>query len=492
MRAMGTLMIQGTTSNAGKSTVAAALCRMLANAGVNVAPFKPQNMALNSAVSVEGGEIARAQAVQAVACRIPPQTDMNPILLKPNAKLGSQVIINGKVFGNLDANAYHALKPNLLKEVVSAYHRLKNRYDVVIVEGAGSPVEINLRQNDIANMGFAEAIDCSVLLVVDIDRGGAFAHVVGTLELMSESERERVVGIIINRFRGDISLLKPGLDWLEQKTNKPVLAVIPYLNDFYLEAEDAPERNKIKKSDAKINVIVPAYPRMSNHTDFDALRLHPQVDFAFVNHAKNEQAADLIILPGSKSVRDDFCWLQKNGWEDEIKRHLRYGGKLLGICGGFQMLGQKIDDPLAIESATLSSPMLGVLEMSTRLNISKTLLKVDGNFLDSHDESKKKIRVSGYEIHAGISMGPALDRPLLDLNDKFDGAISSDNQIWGTYVHGIFDTTEALQHILNWVKADDFASLDRAAALDAEIAMLANTIESVLSVKQLNRLLQSA
>ncbi len=290
-----TLMVQGTTSDAGKSTLVTALCRWLARRGVAVVPFKPQNMALNSAVTADGGEIGRAQAVQAQACRLAPHTDMNPVLLKPNTDIGAQVIIHGRAVTSMDAAAYHDYKRVAMEAVLASHGRLAAAYRVVMVEGAGSPAEINLRANDIANMGFAEAVDCPVILVADIDRGGVFAHLVGTLELLSDSERERVKGFVINRFRGDIALLQPGLDWLEARTGKPVLGVLPYVSDLHLEAEDAIDTRQAAKVGPRLKVVVPVLPRISNHTDFDPLRLHPQVELSFVGPGQALPSAHLII-----------------------------------------------------------------------------------------------------------------------------------------------------------------------------------------------------
>lgn len=346
-----TLMVQGTTSDAGKSTLVTALCRWLARRGVAVVPFKPQNMALNSAVTADGGEIGRAQAVQAQACRLAPHTDMNPVLLKPNTDIGAQVIIHGRAVTSMDAAAYHDYKRVAMEAVLASHGRLAAAYRVVMVEGAGSPAEINLRANDIANMGFAEAVDCPVILVADIDRGGVFAHLVGTLELLSDSERERVKGFVINRFRGDIALLQPGLDWLEARTGKPVLGVLPYVSDLHLEAEDAIDTRQAAKVGPRLKVVVPVLPRISNHTDFDPLRLHPQVELSFVGPGQALPSADLIVLPGSKSVRADLAALRERGWDEAILRHLRYGGRLLGICGGLQMLGERLHDPLGLEGA---------------------------------------------------------------------------------------------------------------------------------------------
>ncbi|MCK5190836.1 MAG: cobyric acid synthase, partial [Methylococcales bacterium] len=361
-----TLMVQGTTSDAGKSTLVTALCRYYLRKGINVVPFKPQNMALNSAVTVDGGEIGRAQAVQAAACGLEPHTDMNPVLLKPNSDKTAQVIIHGKARNNLSARKYHLFKKQAMQAVLESHDRLTRGYQKVIVEGAGSPAEINLREGDIANMGYAEAVDCPVILIADIDKGGVFAHIVGTLELLSESERKRIIGFVINRFRGDIALLQPGLEWLTQRTGKPVLAVLPYLHDFYLDAEDAVaiDRYQKQKQDG-FRVLVPLFPRISNHTDFDPLLLHPEITVQFVKDPADCLAADLVILPGSKSVRDDLSWLNEMGWGDFINKHLRYGGRLMGICGGFQMLGKVIHDPEGIEGKPGSSAGLDFLDMET-------------------------------------------------------------------------------------------------------------------------------
>lgn len=336
MRKYSPLMVQGTTSDAGKTVLVAGLCRLLANKGIQVAPFKPQNMALNSAVTEDGGEIGRAQALQADAASVKPHVHMNPILLKPNTDIGAQVIVQGKAIETMDAWGFHYYKKLAMPYVLESFSYLSNNYECVVIEGAGSPAEINLRENDIANMGFAEAADIPVIIVADIDRGGVFAHLYGTLALLSESEQARVKGFVINRFRGDISLLVPGLEWLEEKTGKPVLGVIPYLHGLNLEAEDAIKSEQLDKG--KFIVKVPVVTRISNHTDFDPLRLHPDIDLQFIGRGDSLSGADFIILPGSKSVHADLEYIKSQGWDKDIERHLRYGGKVMGICGGYQML----------------------------------------------------------------------------------------------------------------------------------------------------------
>ncbi|MBD9481877.1 cobyric acid synthase [Pseudomonas sp. PDM14] len=480
---MRTLMVQGTTSDAGKSTLVTALCRWLRRQGVAVVPFKPQNMALNSAVTADGGEIGRAQAVQAQACGLAPHTDMNPVLLKPNSDTGAQVIIQGRAIGNMNAVSYHAYKQVARDAVLASHARLAAAYPVVMVEGAGSPAEINLRANDIANMGFAEAVDCPVILIADIDKGGVFAHLVGTLELLSPSEQARVQGFVINRFRGDIALLQPGLDWLEQRTGKPVLGVLPYLRDFHLEAEDAIDVRQAHKRDELLRVVVPVLPRISNHTDFDPLRLHPQVDLQFIGPGQTIPPADLIILPGSKSVRADLAFLREQGWASAIERHLRYGGKLLGICGGLQMLGTRIDDPLGLEGPAGDCQGFGLLAFVTVLEAEKQLRNVRGR-LDLEGAT-----VSGYEIHAGVSQGPALSRPAVRLDDgRSDGASSADGQIIGTYLHGLFEAPEACAALLRWAGVAEVESVDYHALRERDIERLADLVEGHLDTRRLREL----
>lgn len=457
-KASTTLMVQGTTSDAGKSLLVAGLARCFNNRGLMIAPFKPQNMALNSAVTAEGGEIGRAQALQAKAARVAPHVDMNPVLLKPSSDTGAQVVILGKAITDMEAAAYHDYKTTAMSAVLESHQRLVGQYQLVVVEGAGSPAEINLRDRDIANMGFAEAVDCPVIIVADIDRGGVFAQLVGTLELLSESEQARVVGFVINKFRGDISLLQSGLDWLEQRTGKPVFGVLPYLTNLSAAAEDAIDvQQKRDDADIRLRVRVPVLSRISNHTDFDMLREHPQVDLEFVGPGQPLKNADLIILPGSKNVRADLDFLRANGWDKDLARHLRYGGKVLGICGGYQMLGEQIEDPDGIEDQPGNSQGLGYLPIRTRLYPEKELLNSCGKLIQAGGSS---IPVSGYQIHAGRSEYTQTDvRPMLNLvtddaHPQPDGCYSQDDQVAGTYLHGLFDEPKALQAILSWAGAE--------------------------------------
>jgi len=461
-----TLMVQGTTSDAGKTTLVAALCRLLARQGVRVAPFKPQNMALNSAVTVDGGEIGRAQALQAQAAKVAPHTDMNPVLLKPSSDTGAQVIVHGKVYADMDARDYHRYKTTAMEAVLASYRRLSQAYQSVIVEGAGSPAEINLRDRDIANMGFAEAVDCPVILVADIDRGGVFAHIVGTLSCLSESERRRIVGFVINRFRGDIGLLEPGLEWLERQTGKPVLAVLPYLHGLFLDAEDAIQLQQ--NGSGRFRVIVPALPRISNHTDFDALRAHPEVDLRFIGPGQAIPPADLIVLPGSKNTRADLTWLIEQGWKEALNRHLRYGGKVIGICGGYQMLGKTVADLHGIEGMSGISQGLGLLDVDTELAREKRLMHVAGHCAFA------AAPVAGYEIHMGVTRGPALDNPAFYLGPRPEGARSEDDRILGTYLHGVFDTPQAFTALLQWAGLADAAPVDLAQLREQSLDRIAD------------------
>jgi adenosylcobyric acid synthase len=442
-------------------------------------------MALNSAVTVEGGEIGRAQAVQAQAAGLEPTNDMNPVLLKPNSETGAQVIIQGRALTEMQALAYHAYKPRAMEAVLDSYYRLAGRYANIIVEGAGSPAEINLRAGDIANMGFAEAVDCPVILVADIEKGGVFAHLAGTLMVLAPSEQQRIKGFVINRFRGDARILDPGLKWLTQYTGKPVFGVLPYLLGFHLEAEDAVDSRQALKNDP-FKVVVPITPRISNHTDFDPLRLHPQVEVTFVRPGQKCPPADLIILAGSKSVRSDLTFLQNNGWEAILKKHLRYGGKILGLCGGYQMLGKVARDPLGLESQPGQTPGFGLLSLETTLEPQKTLVNVQAKLLLDEEPL-----VQGYEIHAGVTMGPDLQRPLLARADgSVDGAISDDGLVAGTYLHGIFENPLGAQALLRWAGLKEPEILDYWGLREAGINLLADTLENHLDMEAIFRVLK--
>ena len=507
LKVRGSLMIQGTTSDAGKSLCVTALCRILKRRGISVAPFKPQNMALNSAVTEDGGEIGRAQALQAEACGLPLSTDFNPVLLKPNSDMTSQVIVNGRAVSELDARRFGSLKALAFDHVMAAYERLRAKYDVVIIEGAGSPAEINLRKNDIANMGFAEAADCPVVLISDIDRGGVFAHLTGTVNVLAESEQQRIRGFLINKFRGRIELLQDGLDWLEDHSGKPVFGVIPYITGLKLDAEDginrsAHDENLHLSQEGSIRIKIPVLPRISNHTDFEPLIAHPDVSMEYVAEGGSLAGADLIILPGSKSVQADLDYLRRQGFDQQILRHLRYGGKVLGICGGFQMLGQTLCDPDGIEGGMKESRGLDLLAMSTVLQASKQLRNVVGNlvFADPVQTAGEALSrtIRGYEIHCGVSTGAALERPFSllrssELTEQYaDGAVSDDGLVAGTYIHGLFEDKHALASILHWVSGREISTSDWQDVRERELDRLADVYEENINVESLLAIIQSS
>ena len=439
-RAVPALMVQGTHSNAGKSAIVTGLCRLAQRRGLNPAPFKPQNMALNSAVATDGGELSRAQALQAQAAGRPTSRNMNPLLLKPQADRVSELIVRGHSRGTVDARGYYALKESLVPEVLAAFAALAADSGAILIEGAGSPVEINLREGDIANMGFAELIDCPVLLVADIDCGGVFAQMLGTVELLAPSERRRLLGIIVNKFRGDPALLATSLEEFGRRLQVPILGLLPYLTDLYIEAEDSlavPQSS----SNGGFRVVCPAMPRLSNQGDFDPLRLSPDIDLLV---SAQPIAGDLIILGGSKNVRSDLEFLRSSGWAEAIYSQLRYGGRVLGICGGFQMMGREILDSRGCEGPAGAATGLGLFNMVTELEAAKELGRVTGELLPSGAPC------AGYEIHRGRSRGPALELAAARINGRDQGARSADGRLCGLYMHGLFDRPEAAAAVLDW------------------------------------------
>jgi len=465
-------MVLGTASDAGKSLTVGALCRILRQDGFDVAPFKAQNMALNSFATREGHEIGRAQAMQAEAARVEPHVDMNPILLKPTSDVGSQVVINGKVLGNYCGVDYYRLKPQLLKAVTAAYQRLAAKHEVIVLEGAGSPVEMNLKDRDVVNMKMAEIADASCLLVTDIDRGGVFASLVGTYALLEPEERARFCGFLVNKFRGDVSLFTPGIDYLEARLSQPCLGVIPYLHNHGIDDEDSVslERRAVRPPvDPKdsLCVCVVGLPYLSNFTDFTALENVPGVVVYYTRRPEDARSADVLILPGSKNTIPDLLWLRKNGWEPLIESHVAAGKPLVGICGGFQMLGREIRDPHHTESDIESVSGLNLLDFITVLESEKitrqaTARLANPKFLAIDAGVHSNCRFSGYEIHLGETLLGKGTQPLFQLqrlNDESvrqDGAISADERIFGTYLHGLFDSAEGLELLLShWRKICD-------------------------------------
>ncbi|WP_370309075.1 cobyric acid synthase [Sphingobium abikonense] len=445
---MGAIMLQGTGSDVGKSVLVAGLCRALKRRGHDVRPFKPQNMSNNAAVTIDGGEIGRAQALQAIACGVPAHTDMNPVLLKPQADRSSQLIVHGKVRGTLGSGNFRAARGALLDEVLDSYHRLRAQCDIVVVEGAGSPAEINLRAGDIANMGFARAAKVPVVLVGDIDRGGVIAAVVGTRAVLAPADAEMIRGFLINKFRGDLTLFEDGYRQIEALSGWRGFGVIPWLADVArLPSEDAVVLERpVPCADAPIVIACPVLPRISNFDDLDPLKLEPAVDLRMIGPGQPIPAeATLVILPGSKATIADMRAMVEQGWDIDIRAHHRRGGAVLGLCGGYQMLGGTIRDPDGVEGSVRSIDGLGLLEVDTVLAGDKTLEHVRGRALEADFE--------GYEMHMGRTDGPGRARPFAMLGNRPDGAISPDGRVMGSYVHGLLASTSLRAALLHRIGA---------------------------------------
>lgn len=434
------LMIQGTGSNVGKSMLVAGLARAAYRRGLRVAPFKPQNMSNNAAVTVDGGEIGRAQALQARASGLEPHTDMNPVLLKPESDVGSQVIVQGRRVATVKAREYAALKPSLMKPVLESFARLKARYDLVLVEGAGSPAEVNLRAADIANMGFARAADVPVVLAGDIDRGGVIAQLVGTHAILDPADAAMIRGFIVNKFRGDATLFDDGYRLIAERTGWRGFGVVPYFaRAGELPAEDALDLTGKRRS-GRTRVVCLALSRIANFDDLDPLKLEPEVDLVMVGPGDAIPGdAALVIIPGSKSTCGDLAFLRQHGWDIDISAHRRRGGHILGICGGYQMLGTRVADPLGIEGPAGETPGLGLLDVTTEMSADKRLSRVTAVHAASG------LAVDGYEIHIGRTTGQDGKRPFAFVGGMPEGAMSADGRVMGSYLHGLF-TSDAFRH----------------------------------------------
>ena len=430
------LMLQGTGSSVGKSLLVAGLARALARRGLMVRPFKPQNMSNNAAVTEDGGEIGRAQALQALAARVAPSVHMNPVLLKPQSEIGAQVIVQGKIFGTATAREMQDLKPKLLPYVLESFGITKREADIVLVEGAGSASEINLRKNDIANMGFARAADVPVVVIGDIDRGGVIASLVGTKAVLDPEDAKLVAGFIVNRMRGDISLFADGMEEIARRTGWPALGLVPFFEGARrLPAEDAYDLvgQRHSSSNGKVRVAVPLLPHIANFDDLDPFAAEPDVELVMVERGTPLPVCDLIVVPGSKSTIADFKTLREVGWDIDIAAHVRRGGHVLGLCGGYQMLGVSIADPHGIEGPAGSVPGLSLLQVDTVIAGEKALAEVSGTTIAD------AAPVKGYEMHMGVSTGPDTARPLVRFSDgRTDGAVSADGRVAGTYLHGFF------------------------------------------------------
>ncbi|MBI3313113.1 MAG: cobyric acid synthase [Candidatus Omnitrophica bacterium] len=451
------LMILGTASHVGKSVIAAGFCRLLSDAGYRVAPFKAQNMSNNSFVTKDGGEMGRAQVVQAECARVEPHTDMNPILLKPSQDNGSQVIVQGKAIGHFEAQGYYAMKAKMAEVVRDSYERLASQYEIIVMEGAGSCAEINLKENDIVNMKMAEMADARCLLVGDIDTGGIFASMIGTIDLLSENERARIAGLIINKFRGDRSLFEDGIKILQEKTGKKIWGIIPYDRELWIDAEDGVslERENTKRSLAprdlapfELDIAVVQLPRISNFTDFEILRQEPGVRLRIVSLARQLGNPDLLILPGTKSTLGDLEYLRKSGFEEKIKTYYENGGKVFGICGGFQMLGEEIIDPQGIESQNKAIKGLGLFKMRTEFFPEKVLRRITEPVHLKLFGASVQGMIEGYEIHMGKTTEIASSASgLLAMTEAI--SVHSSGRAAGTYIHGIFDSPSFRRSFLN-------------------------------------------
>ena len=476
-------MFQGTGSDVGKSLLVAGLGRAFTRRGLRVLPFKPQNMSNNAAVTADGGEIGRAQALQARACRVLPRVDMNPVLLKPHSDTGAQIIVQGRVWRDAEARRYQALKPELLPFVLESFARLSAEADLVLIEGAGSPAEINLRAGDIANMGFAEAADVPVVLIGDIDRGGVIASIVGTQALLEPAERARLKGYLINKFRGDVSLFGSAVDILKERTGLDCLGIVPYWADAArLPAEDAValDRSLGQRNGGAYRVVVPRLPNISNFDDLDPLSAEPGVSVEFVAPGRPlPRDADLVLLPGSKATRADLAALRTQGWDVDILAHVRTGGRVLGLCGGYQMLGRTVADPAGVEGVPGESEGLGLLDIATVLGADKTLARVDAHDLRSGAQ------VQGYEIHMGESDGPDRLRPFLVLDGRNEGAVSADGRVAGCYLHGLFAADGFRAKFLGDLGVAADAGLDFEAMVDRTLDRLADHLETVVDLDRL-------
>jgi adenosylcobyric acid synthase len=434
------LMFQGTGSDVGKSLLVAGLCRLLSSRGVSVRPFKPQNMSNNAAVTADGGEIGRAQALQARAARVSPSVDMNPVLLKPQSEVGAQIVVQGRVFGNARAREYQARKPELMRYVLDSFAKIRAQCDIVLVEGAGSASEVNLRANDIANMGFARAADVPVIVIGDIDRGGVIASLCGTAAVVDPEDGKLIAGFIVNKMRGDPSLFVTGMSFVAERTGWAPLGLVPYFRDAHrLPAEDVfgLEASPARAPDSarrRLRIVVPVLPHIANFDDLDPLRLESSVELVLLRHgAPLPVDTDLVILPGSKATIADLAALRACGWDADIIAHARRGGRVLGLCGGYQMLGRSVSDPNGIEGPRGSADGLGLIEVATELAGDKSLVAVKGRSVADG------VAVAGYEMHIGRTTGAGTARPLLQFEDgRFDGAVSADGRVAGCYLHGFF------------------------------------------------------
>lgn len=491
---MAKIMVQGTASSVGKSILVTALCRIFKQDGYSVCPYKSQNMSLNSYITLDGKEMGRAQVLQAYAAGLEPEVYMNPILLKPTSDKKCQIVFNGEVYGNSDAKGYHNLKVEFKDELKKGFEELEKNFDIVVMEGAGSPAEINLRENDIVNMGMAELVDAPVILVGDIDKGGVFASLVGTLILLSEEERARVKGTIINKFRGDIALLEPGLKMLEDISKKQCLGVVPH---FTLDLEDEDGAVELNKQVTdKIDIAVIKLPHISNFTDFDALSSEEDVSIRYITNVREFKNPDLLIIPGTKNTLGDLQALKISGLSDKILEYSKEG-EIIGICGGYQILGKTLEDPLGVETNLKVMDGLGLLDIKTVFEEKKVTTRVEGTINSKVIEGiEENIDLYGYEIHMGKTTVGEDAMPLVKINKKnnhvenyFDGAINKKGNILGTYIHGVFDGVNFRQYVVNKLRAkkgiEAKASMEYESLRDKELDRLADIVRKSLDMDKI-------
>jgi adenosylcobyric acid synthase len=474
------LMLMGTGSDVGKSVLTAGLCRAFANRGYRVAPFKPQNMSNNAAVTADGGEIGRAQALQALACRKAASVHMNPVLLKPQSGTGSQIIVQGRMSGSAEARAYQSIKPSLMEKVLESFAIMREDADLVIIEGAGSAAEVNLRANDIANMGFARAVDAPVFLIGDIDRGGVIASVVGMKHVLEAEDAALIKGFIINKMRGDLTLFDEGMRFIADRTGWPALGLVPFFDSAReLPAEDVLGLRSERRPGVKLKIAVLAYPRISNFDDFDPLKSEAAVDLTIVRPGDPLPGdCAIAILPGSKATIADLDALRRCGWDIDLAAHRRRGGTIIGICGGYQMLGETISDPMGVEGSPQTVPGLGLLAIETTMTGEKTLLSVAGHseFLDAP--------VNGYEMHIGETSGPATKRPFAVIESSGEGAVSEDKRVFGCYLHGLFNEAAFRRAMLaRYDAASD--GVDQESRVEAALEVLAVHVEQHIAIDKL-------
>lgn len=494
------IMFQGTGSSVGKSITVAAVCRILNNRGFSVAPFKSQNMSLNSFITDDGKEMGRAQVVQAEAARIKPLVEMNPILLKPTNEMGSQVILNGEIFQNMESSQYFSSKEYLIPHIQKAFNTLSSQYEVIVIEGAGSPAEINLRSRDIVNMGLAEIIDTDVILIGDVDKGGVFASLYGTFMLFSEAERKRVKGFIINKFRGHVDLLMPGVEMLEKLIDRPCLGVLPFISNLKIDDEDSVSERLNYQSDKQIKIGVVKLPYMSNFTDFVPFDLESDVSLEYVMTPDQLKNCDAVILPGTKNTMNDLKFLITSGFSQAIYNAHRHNVPVIGICGGYQMLGKSIEDIYHVESSEQKMNGLGLLDVSTKMALTKTTRQASGVTMNPFlDIEMKQMELKGYEIHMGETeyLNHQVQPFMKTDCSEFDGAISSDGLVLGTYFHGIFENDDFRTLLLNALRKKKGIEecnngLDYEVFKDQEYNRLAQTVEEHLNCELLLKILNES